>query len=81
MIFNSSTFTSSIRYLGRLDTWSVSYFDVDELRYEIREYNIDLTVYEQFGPGGQGLNSIHFKILNSMTQSLVHVSFSNEEIV
>ena len=43
--------TKSIRYLGRLDTWNVSFFDVDELRYEIKEYNIDLTIYEQFGSG------------------------------
>ena len=39
---------NSIRYLGRLDTWNVSFLDVDELRYEIKEYNVDLTIYEQF---------------------------------
>ena len=45
---------NSIRYLGRLDTWNMSFFDVDELRYEIKEYNVDLTIYEQFGSGGGG---------------------------
>lgn len=39
----------SLRFLGRLDTWNASFLDVDQLRYEISEYNIDLTIFEQFG--------------------------------
>ena len=38
----------SVRFLGRLDTWQLDFLEVEEMRYEISEYNIDLTLWEQF---------------------------------
>lgn len=38
----------SIRYIGRLDSWNVAWTEVEELRFEIRHFNLDVTLGEQF---------------------------------
>ena len=38
----------SIRYIGRLDNWNVAWTEVEELRFEIRHFNLDVTLGEQF---------------------------------
>ncbi len=38
----------SIRYVGRLDNWNVAWTEVEELRFEIRHFNLDVTLGEQF---------------------------------
>ena len=39
---------NSIRYVGRLDNWNVAWTEVEELRFEIRHFNLDVTLGEQF---------------------------------
>ena len=39
----------SLRYLGRLDTWNACLEDVEDLRDEIMDFSVDLTLFEQFG--------------------------------
>ncbi len=41
-------FPFSIRYVGRLDNWNVAWTEVEELRFEIRHFNLDVTLGEQF---------------------------------
>ena len=38
----------SIRYIGRLDSWNVAWTEVEELRFEIRHFNLDVSLGEQF---------------------------------
>ena len=38
----------SIRYIGRLDSWNVGWTEVEELRFEIQHFNLDVTLGEQF---------------------------------
>ena len=38
----------SIRYVGRLDNWNVAWTEVEELRFEIRHFNLDVSLGEQF---------------------------------
>ncbi len=48
MIFNYILHFYSIRYVGRLDNWNVAWTEVEELRFEIRHFNLDVTLGEQF---------------------------------
>ena len=38
----------SIRYVGRLDSWNVGWTEVEELRFEIQHFNLDVILGEQF---------------------------------
>ena len=38
----------SIRLVGRLDTWNISWIEVEELRFEIESYNMDVKLWEYF---------------------------------
>ena len=48
MIFKYILHFYSIRYVGRLDNWNVAWTEVEELRFEIRHFNLDVTLGEQF---------------------------------
>lgn len=37
-----------VKFIGRLDSWNVTWRDVEELRYEIDEYNMDVKLLEYF---------------------------------
>ena len=37
-----------IHFLGRLDTWNISWLEVEELRFEIQAYNMDVKLWEYF---------------------------------
>ena len=37
-----------IKFLGRLETWRITWSDVEELRYEIEQYNLDVKLWENF---------------------------------
>ena len=52
----------------------MSFLDVDELRYEIKEYNIDLTIYEQFGSVHLGaVEDLHFQQQNNEGEEFAFV--------
>lgn len=37
-----------IRFIGRLDSWNMNWAEVEELRYEISQYNLDVRLWENF---------------------------------
>ena len=37
-----------IKSLGRLDSWRITWSDVEELRYEIDQYNLNVKLRENF---------------------------------
>ena len=41
-------FPFRIHFLGRLDTWNISWLEVEELRFEIQAYNMDVKLWEYF---------------------------------
>ena len=38
----------SLHLLGRLDSWNVSWAEVEEIRYEIQQFNLDVKILESF---------------------------------
>ena len=42
------SFSFSVTFLGKLDTWNVNYAEVEEIRSEIRSCNMDLELWETF---------------------------------
>ena len=38
----------SLHHLGRLDSWNVSWAEVEEIRYEIQQFNLDVKILESF---------------------------------
>ena len=44
--------------MGRLDTWNMNWMEVEEFRYEIKEYNIDLTLFEYFHSQDQDAGAV-----------------------
>ena len=38
----------NLRFIGRLDSWEVSWSQVEQLRFEINQYNLDVILWESF---------------------------------
>ena len=38
----------NLRFIGRLDSWEVRWSQVEQLRYEINQYNLDVQLWESF---------------------------------
>jgi hypothetical protein len=62
----------SIRYVGRLDNWNVAWTEVEELRFEIRHFNLDVTLGEQFN------NIDKFQAVENQENQLL--GFGEEEV-
>ena len=45
---NSLQISYSIQFVGRLDTWNITWLEVEELRFEIEAYNMDVKLWEYF---------------------------------
>ena len=37
-----------IKFIGRLDSWNMTWPEVEELKYEIQTYNLDVKLWESF---------------------------------
>ena len=38
----------SLKFIGRLDSWEMSWSQVEQLRFEINQYNLDVILWESF---------------------------------
>ena len=38
----------NLRFIGRLDSWNIKWSQVEQLRYEINQYNFDLQLWESY---------------------------------
>ena len=38
----------SLSFIGKLDNWDVSFIEVDELRFEMLHFNMEVKLWEQF---------------------------------
>ena len=38
----------NLRFIGRLDSWNIKWSQVEQLRYEINQYNLDVQLWESY---------------------------------
>ena len=38
----------NLRFIGRLDSWNIKWSQVEQLRYEINQYNFDVQLWESY---------------------------------
>ena len=43
----------NLRFIGRLDSWNIKWSQVEQLRYEINQYNLDVQLWESYSTLGR----------------------------
>ena len=38
----------NLRFIGRLDSWNIKWSQVEQLRYEINQFNLDVQLWESY---------------------------------